>query len=115
MDLHWLPIKQRIDFKILLLAYEAINGEGPEYLSELVVPYITPYYLRSQDENTNLVSVGDRAFSKVAPLLWNDSPLDIKECVALSIANCPSKDPPMLRIQLHYYVSSIFSATFYNE
>ncbi len=84
VDLHWLPIKQRIDFKVLLLAYKAINGDGPEYLSDLVVPYITPYNLRSQEENTmsvpktNLVSCGDRAFSKVAPQLWNDLPVSIK-------------------------------------
>ena len=26
VDLHWLPMKQRIDFKILLLTYKALNG-----------------------------------------------------------------------------------------
>ncbi len=54
MELHWLPVKKRIDFKVLLLAYKAINGDGPEYiyLSDLIVPYITPYNLRSQEENT---------------------------------------------------------------
>ncbi len=77
-------IKQRIDFKGLLLAYKAINGDGPEYLSDLVVPYITPYNLRSLEENTmsvpkrNLVSCGNRAFSKVASQLWNDLPVSIK-------------------------------------
>ena len=82
--MHWLPVKKRIDFKVLLPAYKAINGDGPEYLSDLIVPYITPYNLRSQEENTmsvpktKLVSCGDRAFSKVAPNMWNDLPLDIK-------------------------------------
>ncbi len=33
--LHWLPIKQRIDFKILLITYKALNGLAPQYLSEL--------------------------------------------------------------------------------
>ncbi len=33
--LHWLPTKHRIDFKILLMTYKALNGLAPQYLSEL--------------------------------------------------------------------------------
>ncbi len=32
---HWLPIKRRIDFKILLITYKALNGLAPQYLSKL--------------------------------------------------------------------------------
>ena len=32
-DLHWLPIKQQIDFKIGVLSFKAINGLAPQYLS----------------------------------------------------------------------------------
>ena len=32
-SLHWLPACQRIDFKILLLVYKAINGLGSKYIS----------------------------------------------------------------------------------
>ncbi len=35
-NLHWLPIKARIDFKILVLAWKAYNGIGPKYLSDLL-------------------------------------------------------------------------------
>ena len=38
-SLHWLPIKYRIEFKILLLTYKALSGQAPVYLKELVVPY----------------------------------------------------------------------------
>ncbi len=31
--LHWLPIKHRIDFKILLITYKALNGFAPQYLT----------------------------------------------------------------------------------
>ena len=31
-NLHWLPVEFRIDFKILLLTYKAINGLAPFYL-----------------------------------------------------------------------------------
>ena len=34
--LHWLPIKFRIQFKILLLVYKCLNGQAPSYLSELL-------------------------------------------------------------------------------
>ena len=32
----WLPVKFRIDFKILLMVLKAINGLAPEYVSELL-------------------------------------------------------------------------------
>ena len=43
--LHWLPVAQRITFKILTLTYQALPGQGPEYLKELIVPYrpCTPF------------------------------------------------------------------------
>ncbi len=34
--LHWLPIKHRIDFQILLITYKALNCLAPQYLSELL-------------------------------------------------------------------------------
>ena len=46
-DLHWLSVKQRIDFKILTLAFRAIHGQAPEYIEELVVPYAPSHSLRS--------------------------------------------------------------------
>ena len=35
---HWLPIKFRIQFKVLLLVYKALNGLAPKYIKELLVP-----------------------------------------------------------------------------
>ncbi|CAH3018847.1 unnamed protein product, partial [Porites evermanni] len=35
-DLHWLPVRQRISFKILLFVFKAIHGFAPTYLRELV-------------------------------------------------------------------------------
>lgn len=34
--LHWLPVKFRTDFKVLLLAFKAINGLAPFYFTELL-------------------------------------------------------------------------------
>ncbi len=50
--LHWLPIKHRIDFKILLITYKALNGLAPQYLSKLLSHYSPPRLLRSQNSGT---------------------------------------------------------------
>lgn len=46
-ELHWLPVAERIDFKILLLTFKAINNIAPKYLQELLIPYETtrPQYV----------------------------------------------------------------------
>ncbi len=36
--LHWLPMDERILFKVLLLVYKCVNGLAPAYLSNLLVP-----------------------------------------------------------------------------
>ena len=35
-QLHWLPVKQRIVFKVLTLTYKALSGECPAYLADLI-------------------------------------------------------------------------------
>ena len=47
-DLHWLPIRQRITFKILL-TYQAYHNTTPDYLCELITPYCSARNLRSND------------------------------------------------------------------
>ena len=36
--LHWLPVKQRIQYKILLLTFKCLHGMAPAYLKELLIP-----------------------------------------------------------------------------
>ena len=38
-ELHWLPIEQRIEFKILILTFKALQKNAPKYLSDLLRPY----------------------------------------------------------------------------
>ena len=42
-SLHWLPVKARIHFKILLLMFKAVNGLAPHYLCEMVFDYVVDY------------------------------------------------------------------------
>ena len=82
-SLHWLPIKFCIDFKVLLITCRALNGLTPPYLKDLIHPYIPAQTLCSQNAGLLIVptvgtcTVGSRAFSYRAPLLWNDLPIDI--------------------------------------
>ncbi len=54
-SLHWLPIKFRISYKILLLAYKALNDLAPAYLTNLLSHYNPTCSLRSQ--NSGLLAV----------------------------------------------------------
>ena len=37
--LHWLPLKYRIDFKMNLLTFKALNSGFPAYLKEYLTPF----------------------------------------------------------------------------
>jgi hypothetical protein len=90
LDLHWLPLPLRVEFKILLITYRALHDLAPNYIQELIKPYKPVRSLRSSTENlltpvkTRLSTYGDRAFSAVAPRLWNSLPLDIRSADTLA-------------------------------
>ncbi len=76
-SLHWLPIKFCITYKILLLAYKALNGLAPAYLTSLLSRYNPTRSLRLHNYGLLVVfriaksTIGGRAFSHLAPKLWN--------------------------------------------
>ncbi|KAF7239784.1 Solute carrier family 2, facilitated glucose transporter member 11 [Varanus komodoensis] len=45
-QLHWLPIEVRAQFKVLVITYKALNGLGPGYLKECLLPYLPSHPLR---------------------------------------------------------------------
>ena len=90
--LHWLPVRQRIVFKILLMTYRTLHGLAPTYLGELLELHSPPRTLRSSADKwllaiprTSTLRYGDRAFSACAPRLWNNIPLHIRNCGTLSM------------------------------
>ena len=77
--LHWLPIEQRIKYKILLFVYRSVHHSAPLYLSELLHHQQNKHNLRSSTQLMLRVpkthnSYGDRAFSVIGPNLWNSLP-----------------------------------------
>jgi len=39
--LHWLPVPQRILFKVALMALDCVRGQGPGYFDDVLVPVHT--------------------------------------------------------------------------
>ena len=89
-QLHWLPVSERIVFKILVLIYKSIHRLGPIYLSNMIKLYVPNRNLRSADQfklcpvRSRTKTYGDRAFSVAAPTLWNNLPLNIRQLPNLS-------------------------------
>ena len=44
-SLHWLPVTQRIHFKLLLIIFKAIHGPAPSYISDLILVRRTGRYI----------------------------------------------------------------------
>ena len=72
MKLHWLPVEQRIQYKLLIQVYKALNGLEPEYIADILQEYVPTRSLRSAGahlliEPKTTTRWGARAFSKAAP------------------------------------------------
>ena len=92
-ELHWLPVKFRIHFKLLLLTFKALHGMAPKYMVNLLVVKVEGnYLLRSNDsimlefpKGKLLRSFGDRSFTVAAPKLWNELPKEIRDISSISV------------------------------
>ena len=88
-QLHWLPIKARIMYKLLIVTYQAYHSLAPSYLCDLVTPHIPSRSLRSGDQlmlvepRTRLKTFGDRSFSAAGPREWNKLPQTLRSATSL--------------------------------
>ena len=80
-SLHWLPIDKRIQFKVLLYIYKALNDLSPVYLQDCITIYVPSREgLRSSADNARLIiprsrgRIGDSSFSVFGPTKWNQLP-----------------------------------------
>ena len=81
--LHWLPIKQRMKYKIAKLTHSIRQIARPAYLSHMVQPYIPARNLRSFDAHLitaprTKLTMTSRSFQHAAPAVWNDLPLFLR-------------------------------------
>ena len=88
--LHWLPVKNRIIFKIATLVYKALNNQAPDYIIKLFKLKTSNRTLRS-DKYYKMLEIpyvkkatfAMRALSVQGPKIWNELPNDIKMQVTL--------------------------------
>ena len=84
--LHWLPVTQRITFKLCLTAYKALHGMTPSYIAEFCRSVTATHYqswLRSATFGDlivarNCLELGKRAFAVAGPTAWNNLPPSVR-------------------------------------
>uniref|UniRef100_A0A3Q3KQG4 Midasin n=1 Tax=Mastacembelus armatus TaxID=205130 RepID=A0A3Q3KQG4_9TELE len=88
--LHWLPVKFRVEYKILTFVFKALHFLALVYISDLIWPYSPWRSLRSSSDNllniplSCLKTKGDRSFSVLACKLFNSLPQSVRLSSSLS-------------------------------
>lgn len=75
-QLHWLPVRQRIIFKVLCLIFKCLHKTAPTYLVETLPEVVENRFVRIPRTRS---SYGDRAFSRLGPIYWNALPTTLLE------------------------------------
>ena len=78
-SLHWLPVRERVKFKILCLVFNALKGSAPTYLQNLITPSSTrraglrsnSKLLKLEIPRTKHKTFAARSFSYLGPYWWN--------------------------------------------
>ena len=88
-ELHWLPIKERIEFKLCTLTYKVRTNKQPAYLASCLTESGPTRTLRSASRHLLTVPrtrtvAASRRFSVAAPTAWNRIPLAIRETETLA-------------------------------
>ena len=91
ISLHWLHVRERIEFKLATLTYKLLHNQAPSYLGPLLrvadVPGRWPLLSANTDclvvPHVRLSSVGNRAFPVAAPCVWNSLPHKVTSAQSL--------------------------------
>ena len=91
-QLHWLPVRQRIVFKILVITYKCLHdSEFPTYLRDFITLNASDRPSRTVNSCTVTVPfirssfVKNSAFKHYAPTLWNKLPLHVRSSSSLPV------------------------------
>ena len=83
-DLHWLPMRQRIDYKEASLVYKCLHGQAPSYLAECCASKVTRGMTLTAASSNQLhvprthTKIAERAFHVAGPTVWNSLPKEIR-------------------------------------
>jgi len=100
-SLHWLPIQQRINFKLATLIHRSLHNAGPQYLSSLLNHYTPSRQFRSASLNLLSkpridIALASRGFRRAGPSLWNSFPHHLRIYRLLHSLLIQSKNSPFL-------------------
>ncbi len=119
INLHWLPIAVRIQFKALMFSYRTTSGSAPLFLNSVLQTCLPSRSLRSASERRIIVpSQGStkslsQTFSLTVPIWWNDLPNSIPAAESLTIFKKQLKTHLFhLYLTLKLYSNSILSICF---
>ena len=90
-QLHWLPVRQRVVFKVLVFIYKALHDLASEYLSPLLHPRTRNPRLRQLYDKRQLAvtpaskSIGRRVLGVTGPIIWNELPLTLRDAPSLAL------------------------------
>jgi hypothetical protein len=85
LALHWLPVMQRTQYKVMLYTYKCLNGQAPDFMCDMLDIYRPGRKLRSSLDLTRLfeprfkLATANRGFYIASPKLWNTLPRKIRE------------------------------------
>ena len=103
-SLHWLPIEQRIEYKLSLLCFKIIFHQAPICLSELLHLYSPSQQLGSSTDTQvfrissfQTKSCGQCSFSCQAPVIWNQLPVYVCHSTSVSSLISSLKTFPLLK------------------
>ena len=75
--LHWLEVRERIIFKVLLIVHKCINSNAPVDLMEMI-RFSQSNRSKKLEVQKCIGVMGDRAFSVCGPRLWNALPMKLR-------------------------------------
>ena len=91
-DLHWLPVRERIVFKLCSIIFKCRHQTALQYLQELCIPVTAIVHVQVAAIYALLLSHGDlqvlacrtssfgpRSFAACAPKLWNSLPPSLRD------------------------------------
>jgi len=86
-ELHWPPVRRRVDFQLATFMYKTLHGRMPRYLSDdCQLISDASRRIRSSDTFTlkcfavprTRTRMGDRSFAVAGPQIWNSPPADLR-------------------------------------
>ena len=91
-ELHWLPVRERIQYKLAVICFNCLNDTSPIYLRQFLERYIPGRTLRSSKDKTVLrvpfkkyKFYGHRSFDFIGPYVWNRLPQNLRNAKSLSV------------------------------